>query len=307
MSLTLRDLKRMAETQLMEAGVPDYENDAEILMEYCFGLDRTDIFMNRDREIDEFRCDNYLDHVYRRSKREPLQYITGTQCFMGIDFKVTPDVLIPRQDTERVVTNAKVIIESRNNRKTRDLESPYIYEWIEGRRNWKVLDLCCGSGAIGISLAKICGNLKKAVLTDISEKAVSLARVNAIAAGMEKKISVRAGNMFEPLKNREKFDMIISNPPYIPSDVIPTLQPEVKDFEPVGALDGGADGLDYYRQIVSEAPGRLEKEGILILETGHDQGKAVTELINDTGKYQKTEIVKDYGGNDRVVIAVVKR
>ena len=306
MGLTFRELRTMAETQLKDADVPDYENDAEIIMEYCFGMNRTDLFMNKDREIDEDRCNNYLDLVYRRSKREPLQYITGTQCFMGIDFKVTPDVLIPRQDTEKVVTNARVIIESKNTKRNRVLSSPYIYEWMVGRKNWKVLDLCTGSGAIGVSLAKLCPNLKKVVMTDISEKAVSIARTNAALAGVDKKTSFLTGDLFEPLKKKEKFDMIVSNPPYIPSDVIPTLMPEVKDNEPVSALDGGEDGLTYYRRIVSEAPLRLEKEGILVLEIGHDQGPAVQNILEETGNYQKTEIVKDYGGNDRVIIAVAK-
>ncbi len=291
---------------MSDAGVPDFEHDAKALLEYALGFNRTDIFMMWSNEIDDIRIDKYLDVVDRRSAGEPLQYITGTQCFMGIDFKVTPDVLIPRQDTERLVDNAKLIINMKNTKKTVNPDSDYIYESILPRKNWKILDLCAGSGCIGISLAKQCDGIKKAYLADISPEALIVARENARNAGVEKLIQMVPGDLYGGLKKRERFDMIISNPPYIPSDVIPTLMREVKDHEPMMALDGGKDGLDFYRRIIEGAPERLEREGILALEIGHDQAEAVTRMIEETEKFKKIEVLKDYGNNDRIVLALGK-
>lgn len=304
--LELKRLLEIAKEQLKDAGIEEYENDSVLLMEYCFDMNKTDLFMNRDREMDEDRCTAYLELVDRRREREPLQYITGVQYFMGIEFKVTPDVLIPRQDTEKLVTNAQLLIESNVTKKTAKKDARYIYEWLPGRKNWKVLDLCCGSGAIGISLAKLCGNIKKVTMSDISPAATALAKVNAERTGVSKKVDIITGDMFAPLKAKAKFDMITVNPPYIATPVLETLAPEVKDYEPAIALDGGPDGLDFYRRLIPELSGRLEKNGAVLLEIGHDQGKAVTELIEGTESFAGTEIVKDYGGNDRIVIAVKK-
>lgn len=306
MSLTIREILTMAETQLREAEIPDYEHDARALLEYSFAMTRADVFMNWTREMDEFHCDRYLDIVERRGKGEPLQYILGSQSFMGIDIKVNESVLIPRQDTEVVVENAKYIAESKLTKKQIDPESPYIYEKLVGRKNWTVLDLCCGSGAIGIAMAKLCPNVKKVIGTDVSPDALVVARENANRAGVIKKMDFHVGDLFGALKKRAKFDMIISNPPYIRSDVIPTLQREVKDHEPMLALDGGEDGLDFYRRIVSEAPDRLEKQGVLVLEIGHDQGEALVDLIQETGRFAEVQVAKDYAGHDRCVIAVLK-
>ena len=185
--LRLKDLLAMGENQLEQANVPDYAHDARALMEFAFNLDRSQMFMKWADDIDDVWCDNYLDIVHRRALGEPLQYITGVQNFMGIDFKVNENVLIPRQDTERVVENARLIVESKTTKKTADPESPYIYETVAARKNWKILDLCCGSGAIGISMAKLCPNVKKVLCTDISGEALAVAKENAKAAGVEKK------------------------------------------------------------------------------------------------------------------------
>ncbi len=275
----------MAQTQLREAGIAEYENDSMLLMEYCFDMDKTDLFMNRDREMDDYHCEAYLEAVCRRSGREPLQYITGSQCFMGIDLKVNPDVLIPRQDTERLVGTA--------------------LERIKGSgRKWNILDLCCGSGAIGIALARLCPEVRKVTLSDISGRAVETAAANAEAAGTAKKCEFLTGDLFEPLKRRARFDMITVNPPYIPAAVIETLEAEVRDHEPRQALDGGDDGLDFYRRLIPEAPERLERDGVLIMEIGHDQAGAVTGMLEAGGKFADMEIVRDYGGNERIIVAV---
>lgn len=306
MGLLLRDLLTMAEKQMEDAGVPDFEHDAKALLEYALGFNRTDIFMMWSNEIDDLRVDRYLEVIDRRASGEPLQYITGVQNFMGIEFKVNENVLIPRQDTERLVDNAKLIINMKNTKKTVNPDSPYIYESIMAKKNWKVLDLCTGSGCIGISLAKQCEGIKKVVMTDISPEALMVARENAKNAGVEKKIEIHPGDLYAPIKKKERFDMIISNPPYIRSEVIPTLMREVKDHEPMLALDGGEDGLDFYRRIVEGAPDRLNQEGVLALEIGFDQADDVVALIDATEKFKKTEVIKDYGNNDRIVLALRK-
>ena len=301
-----KDLLAMGENQLEQAGVPDYAHDARALMEFAFELDRSQMFMKWSDDIDDIWCDKYLDIVHRRALGEPLQYITGVQNFMGIDFKVNENVLIPRQDTERVVENARLIVESKTTRKTADPESPYIYEAVAARKNWKLLDLCCGSGAIGISMAKLCPNVKKVLCTDISGEALAVAKENAKAAGVEKKVDFASGDMFDALGKRAKFDMIISNPPYIESSIIPTLQREVREYEPMLALDGGTDGLDFYRTVISKAPEYLDKKGILVLEIGYNQADEIKAMLEDTEAFAKTEIVRDYGGNNRVVCALLK-
>ena len=304
--LRLKDLLAMGENQLEQAKIPDYAHDARALMEFAFNLDRSQMFMKWADDIDDVWCDHYLDTVHRRALGEPLQYITGVQNFMGIDFKVNENVLIPRQDTERVVENARLIVESKTTKKTADPESPYIYEAVAARKSWKILDLCCGSGAIGISMAKLCPNVKKVLCTDISGEALAVAKENAKAAGVEKKVDFALGNMFEALGKRAKFDMIISNPPYIESSIIPTLQREVREYEPMLALDGGEDGLDFYRTIIEQAPSYLDKKGILVLEIGYNQAKEISAMLEAAENFAKIEIVRDYGGNNRVVCALLK-
>ena len=168
------------------------------------------------------------------------RHITGTQEFMGYTFKVNPDVLIPRQDTETLVSEAAKTIQSTPREKLSFMEK------LKGGKEWSVLDLCCGSGAVGISLAKICGNIK-VTASDISQAAIDTAEENA--KNLRTKIKFTRGNMFEPHEGK-KFDMIVSNPPYIRTNMISILQEEVKSHEPLKALDGGRDGLDFYRIIV---------------------------------------------------------
>lgn len=304
--LRLKDLLAMGENQLEQAKIPDYAHDARALMEFAFALDRSQMFMKWSDDIDDIWCDKYLDIVHRRALGEPLQYITGVQNFMGIDFMVNENVLIPRQDTERLVENARLIIESKTTKKTAEPDSPYIYEAIPARKNWKVLDLCCGSGAIGVSIAKLCPNAKKVLCSDISRDALAVAKQNAKAAGVDKKTDFAMGDMFEALGKRARFDMIISNPPYIETGIIPTLQREVREYEPMLALDGGEDGLDFYRTIIQNAPAYLDKKGILMLEIGYNQAEQISALLEETQSFAKIEIVRDYGGNNRVVCALLK-
>ena len=274
------------EIRLMRAHCMDAKIDAEQLYYHMTGTDRVGLFLRANQEADEETQEKYFELIGRREQRIPLQHITGTQEFMGLEFEVNPDVLIPRQDTEILVEEAAKIIHGSNPR-------------VRSRASWKVLDLCCGSGAIGVSLARICDNVK-ITCADYSQPALDTAQRNAEKNRV--KIRFRQGDLFGAV-GRRKYDMIVSNPPYIRTQMIPILQDEVKVHEPMMALDGGEDGLVFYRRIIEEAKNHLRKNGVLIFEIGHDQAEEVTELIQATGAFTKVHVVKDLPGHDRVVYA----
>ena len=219
--------------------------------------------------------------IDRRSARVPLQQILGSQEFMGLTFRVTPDVLIPRQDTETLVEQV-----------LQEQKDPDI----------RLLDLCTGSGCIAISLA-VKGGYESVTATDLSEEALKVAERNAKTH--QKKIIFRQGDLFSALPRTEAgtFDIITSNPPYIPTAVIATLEPEVREHEPMMALDGTEDGLRFYRQIAQEAGTWLKPGGAIYLEIGYDQGEAVSGLLREAG-FDKVRVVKDLPGKDRVVCGV---
>ena len=286
-----RILIKEGEYRLAKAYCMDAKIDAQEL--YCFltGMDKVQVFLKAEEEVDAETEEKYMELIAKRAERIPLQHITGVQEFMGHTFKVTEDVLIPRQDTETLVTEAaKVIQETPHEKLT-------FFEKLKGGREWDVLDLCCGSGAIGISLAKISSHVK-VLGTDISEKALAVAEENA--KNLRVKMKFASGDMFAPAAGR-KFDMIVSNPPYIRTRMISILQEEVKNHEPLQALDGGRDGLDFYRIIVKEAADFLKPEGYLLMEIEHDQGEDLRKMIKDDGKYTPAEIIRDLPGRDRVV------
>ena len=206
-------------------------------------------------------------------------------------FKVSPNVLIPRQDTETLVTEAAKIIQDTPKEKLSFMER------LKGNKEWDVLDLCCGSGAVGISLVKICSNIK-VIASDISRDALDIAEENA--KNMRAKIKFLQGDMFEPHKGK-KFDMIVTNPPYIKTKMISILQEEVKDHEPLAALDGGKDGLNFYRIIAEKASQHLKPGGFLLMEIGHDQGEDLRKMLKDREVYTSAEVIRDLPGKDRVV------
>ncbi len=306
MSLTLKEMIAIGENQLINAGVMNPKVDAELLYMDMRGIDRTRLFMEWSKEIDEDTCNQYFELVDRRGSREPLQYITGTQEFMGLDFSVDENVLIPRPETEFMVEHALKIILGKVPGEPAE-EGTDGKETLPGRiptrKKWNVLDLCCGSGAIGVTIAHRCAGAK-VTATDNSEAAVEVARKNAAKA--RTKVRFKTGDLLGAVKAKKQFDMIISNPPYVPTHMIPILQDEVKKFEPLTALDGGEDGLDFYRRIIAEAPAYMKSGGVLILETGHDQGKAIEALIRAESAYEDCTIIKDYNKHDRVCIALVK-
>ena len=291
-----RILVKEGEYQLSKAFCMDPKIDAQELYCYLTGLDKVSLFLKAEEEVDPETEEKYMELIRRRAERIPLQHITGAQEFMGYTFKVNPHVLIPRQDTETLVTEAAKTIQSTPREKLS------FFEKLKGRKEWDVLDLCCGSGAVGISLAKICSNVK-VTATDISAEAVEMAKANA--EDLRVKVRFLTGDMFEPVKGR-KFDMIVSNPPYIRTNMISILQEEVKDHEPLNALDGGRDGLDFYRTIVEKAADFLKPEGFLLVEIGHDQGEDLRKMLKDSGKYSPAVVIKDLPGRDRVVKCKLK-
>ena len=263
--------------------LPNGKNEARIILSYATGLGSTEL-ITRSKELmreDDFR--EFEKRIYARIEGLPLQYIVGMQEFMGLPFRVNPSVLIPRLDTEILVEKVLEII------KDNGLEKP------------EVLDLCTGSGAIGISIAsKVPGAI--VTMTDVSEDALQTAMGNAGLNGVNRRCSFLLGNMFEAIPADKTFDIIVCNPPYIESDVIETLDVEVKDHEPRIALDGGKDGLDYYRVIADEAGMHLKTGGIVALEIGCDQAIAVKRLLNKAGTYDKTRVIRDLAQLDRVII-----
>lgn len=291
-----RILVKEGEYQLSKAFCMDPKIDAQELYCYLTGLDKVSLFLKAEEEVDPKTEEKYMELIRRRAERIPLQHITGVQEFMGYTFRVNPHVLIPRQDTETLVTEAAKTIQSTPREKLS------FFEKLKGRKEWDVLDLCCGSGAVGISLAKICSNVK-VTATDISAEAVETAEANA--EDLRVKVRFITGDMFEPVKGR-KFDMIVSNPPYIRTNMISILQEEVKDHEPLNALDGGRDGLDFYRTIVEKAADFLKPEGFLLMEIGHDQGEDLRKMLKDSGKYSPAAVIKDLPGRDRVVKCKLK-
>lgn len=291
-----RILIREGEYRLAKAGCMEAKADAQEL--YCFlmGIDRLQVFMKAEEEADEEVERKYLALIARRAERIPLQYITGVQEFMGHRFRVDQSVLIPRQDTETLVLEAAKTVQNNSRQKLS------LIERLRGGKEWELLDLCCGSGAVGISMAKICDNIQLTG-TDISGAAVAMAETNA--KSLRVKAEFLVGDLFEPVKGR-KFDMIVSNPPYIKTNMIAVLQEEIKNYEPREALDGGRDGLDYYRRIIKEAPEYLKKDGFLFFEIGHDQGEDLRKMLKDDGRFTPAEVIRDLPGRDRVVKCQVK-
>lgn len=262
--------KYLADRQIENSG-----GDAWYLMEYVWGIDRNYYFLHSDDIIEQKDEERYRDLLQKRGSHIPLQHLTGTCDFMGLTFQVNDQVLIPRQDTETLVESALSRLK-------------------EGDR---ALDLCTGSGCIILSLEKL-GPGIRGLGADISAAALAVAKRNRDSLGLESDFC--RSDLFEGIEG--VFDMIVSNPPYIASGKIPGLMEEVRGFEPLLALDGGADGLDFYRRIIKDARNFLKPGGWLGLEIGYDQREAVEELLRRQG-FIRTETLQDLAGLDRTVWA----
>ena len=268
-----QEVYRWGASQLAEAGIEEASLDARLLLEEICGTDRNFLLVHGKEQVSGEKYEDYVKYIALRKSHIPLQQIVGYQEFMGLKFKVTPDVLIPRQDTEILVE--EVI--------------RYLHDGMH------ILDMCTGSGCILLSLLRY-SNDCAGTGCDISQKALEVARENADALGL--KASFVQSDLFETVN--DKYEFIVSNPPYIPTDVIPALMEEVKNHEPLTALDGREDGLYFYRRIVKEAKEHLYPGGMLFFEIGWDQAQAVSALMEEAG-YQEVTVCKDLAGLDRVV------
>lgn len=271
--MTYREARLKAAQMLSDANIENESAESWFLMEFVCDITRSFYLLHEREEIPEDQEHAFFEMTKKRCSHIPLQYLTGEQEFMGLPFQVNENVLIPRQDTEVLVEEALKVISDGDT----------------------VLDMCTGSGCIAVSIqsfrpgAKVTG-------CDISAAALNVAREN----GKKNDVSVKfvESDLFSNIEGR--YDVIVSNPPYIPSDVILTLMPEVRDFEPMGALDGKADGLFFYRKIVEESSSYLVPGGYLLFEIGYDQGDDVSLLMKKNG-FLEIEVIPDLAGLDRVV------
>ncbi len=284
------EMVKQGQIKLFKSGIANADNDAWILLEKICCVSKVDYFTKMLEEVPKDMETAYFEAIEKRKSRYPLQYIIGEWEFMGLTFKVNENVLIPRQDTETLVETALRILDSDYRKEGTQLE---------------VMDMCTGSGCIAISIAKACSDVNMTAV-DLSEKALEIAKENAVLNHIDKIKFIRSDLYEDFAKDKvgyyEKYDMIVSNPPYINSKVIDTLMPEVKNFEPRMALDGDEDGLKFYRGISSQSNKYLKKDGCLIFEIGYDQAEAVEEILFKNW-YKDIQIIKDLTGKDRVVIA----
>ncbi len=264
------------------AGIDTPRLDAEVLLAHILNCRRLSLYVHSNEDLTPEKIDRYDALVEKRLERIPVAYLTGYKEFMGMKFAVTPEILIPRPDTEIL---AQGIIERL---------------LLEFGEEMTLADLGTGSGAICISILKFIDNIS-AEAVDISNDAIAIAKFNAKKFGLTDRINFHAGDLFAPLEGKT-FNVIVSNPPYIPSGEFENLQPEVKN-EPKLALDGGADGLDFYRRIITDAPDFLKDGGTLAVEVGINQADAVKKLVEEDGRLGEVEFWKDLANIDRVVAA----
>lgn len=281
--MTISELIKKGIIELKNGNIEEPKLKARLLMQYVLNKSRQYVIVNDREELDNIKEKQYLEEIKILKKGVPIEHITHQKEFMKLSFFVDKNVLIPRQDTEILVEEV-INIAKKNNAK-------------------KILDLCTGSGAIAVSLAKY---LPQAEITaiDISNEALKIAKKNAISNNVENQITFISSDMFTNL-NEEKFDIIVSNPPYIKTNVIKNLDIQVQN-EPYIALDGGKDGLDFYKKIINESYQYLKYNGYLCLEIGFDQKIDVIELIENTESFTGTYSKKDLFDNDRIIVTRLK-
>lgn len=275
--MTYREAVANGEKVLELSHITDAKNDAWLLLEMGCKIDRKFYYMHMEDDVSEDLLKEYELAIKKRAEHIPLQYIVGETEFMGLKFKVNSNVLIPRQDTETLVEEALKVV----------------------KPGMKILDMCTGSGCIIISILHNVEGVN-GYAADISKQAINVAKENAKLN--EVPVLFERSDLFENIT--ESFDVIVSNPPYIPTGVIPELMPEVQQFEPMEALDGKEDGLYFYRRIIAESRMYLNPDGYLLFEIGYDQGKAVSGMMMENG-FKDVRVIKDLAGNDRVVTGML--
>lgn len=287
---TIKTALQFGAQLLKQSGSPSAILDAELLLLHGYGvqgiaMNKIKLITNFNDIIPESIYDLYIEFIEQRCQGKPVQYITGIQEFMGLEFEVSEKVLIPRGDTEIVVEK--------------------LVELANKSSALNIIDMCTGTGAIAVSLAHF---LPKAMITavDISEAALECCNRNIVKHSLQIRVKAIKSNLFEDLtslKLTNIIDMVVSNPPYIPTRDIASLSTNVKDFEPMLALDGGTDGLNFYRSIIHNAGIYLKSGGILAFEIGYDQGQHIMDMIKENGNYYDLECFKDLAGFDRCIIA----
>lgn len=285
--MTWQALMKEELERLRQADIPEADSDIRLFAMDVAGCTYSTLILRMAEEAIEEQAQKLHAYVTERMTHKPCQYILGTQNFMGMEFEVAPNVLIPRPETELLVEQAC--------EKLKTLREKKMEQTGDGRL--RVLDMCCGSGCIGISVAKLVPDVS-VDLADISDAAIALTKKNR--ERLQADCTVIQTDLFAQIDG--KYDMIISNPPYIRTDEIPKLMAEVRDFEPHLALDGKADGLYFYDKIIREAREYLYEDGYILFEIGQDQLDAVRGLLVETG-YVDIEGMKDYAGLDRIVAA----
>lgn len=277
--MVIREL--LTETARAMASIENHMFETHLIVRSVLRMSPMDLVLSHTKEVEADKIETVRAAVKRRINGEPLQYILGTQEFMGIEFDVAKDVLIPRADTETLV---ETVLKHLN------------------KNGATLLDIGCGSGCVGLSIAYL--NSRVCLRgVDISDSALALSKRNAKKLGLSERAEfVKADILSDSLPG--KYDVIVSNPPYIRTDVIPTLMREVQFYEPHLALDGGGDGLKFYRTIIEKAPRLLNEKGLLAFEIGFDQGEEVSKLMNKS--FDNVKVIKDLAGNDRVVSGILK-
>lgn len=273
--MTYREAIVLGEKNLQQADIADVKTDSWLLLAMACKIDHTYYYMHIDEEMSEEQVREFEVLIRKRAERVPLQYITGEQEFMGLTFHVNSNVLIPRQDTETLVEEALKVI----------------------KPGMKVMDMCTGSGCVLISILKNAHDVE-GIGYDISKQAINVAKENAkfneVPAVFER------SDLFEDVVEND-FDVIVSNPPYIPTDVVATLMPEVSQFEPREALDGKGDGLYFYSKILEQCKNYMKQDGYILFEIGCEQGDAVSTMMRLAG-FSEVRVIKDLARNDRVVM-----
>lgn len=273
--MTYKEAYKYGADRLKQEDIEEYMLDSRLLLEFACQSDINTLYLHPDRELTEDEYNSYVNLIERRKKHEPLQHLTATQCFMGLDFFVSDKVLIPRPDTECLVEEV-----------LRDLHSGF-----------RILDMCTGSGCILLSLLSLSCDTT-GIGADLSNDALEVARINSQKLSMTSRAEFIQSDLFENIEGC--FDVIVSNPPYIKTADIAGLMPEVKDHDPFIALDGMEDGLFFYRRIIEKAENFLVRGGLLAFEIGCDQGSEVSQMMKDAG-YKEVKVTKDLCGMDRVV------
>lgn len=285
--VTVREALQQGSELLSRMGVESARLDAELLLSKVLLARREEIYLNLNMPLRSDAKNLYHSMLQRRAKREPIAYITGQREFWSLDFFVTPDVLVPRPETELLIEIASGL-----------MESPEVSD-----SKLRILDLGTGSGAIAVSLAKESDHVE-VWATDLSHGALKVAEANAARHVVRQKIHFLQGDLFEPVKELEdSFDLIVSNPPYVRQSEMKDLPPDVRDWEPKLALDGGSDGLDLYRRIIGQGHAYLRDGGFMLLEIGASMGNEVSQLFGKIGSYAQIALYPDHAGRNRVVAA----